>query len=640
MRLLFILSTTIVQVCLWSFDLQGQVNRSYDGSRNNVIHEDWGAVNSPLLRYVDNGYADGISEPGGIDRASSREISNKLFNQIGQINDKAGMSAFSWAFGQFIDHDITLTGNNPDEVMELAIPRGDLHFDPAGTGDQVMRIHRSIAIEGSGTGPDSPRQYPNQISTWIDASNVYGSSKGRADWLRTFKGGKLKMSEGQLLPFNTINGAFDSDIDPQAPSMANDGNPFPKYFVAGDVRAGENPCLLALHTLFLREHNRLCTRLAVDHPSWSDESLYQYARKLVGALLQHIVYNEWLPSMGVILPQYNGYIYNVNPGIMNVFTAAAYRWGHTSANSVILRLNDQGKEIPQGHLLLRNAYFNPVTIITGSGIAPLLKGMAVKQQQSLDIKMVDDMRNFLFGNPGQGGLDLAAINIARGRERGLPDYNTVRVNFGLEPLASFFDVSDDLELRLKLQELYGDVNNIDAYVGLLIEPHMNEEAQFGPTLMRIMEIQFQSLRDGDRYFYLNDLAISPDDREWIRQNHLSNIIKRNTWITNLQENVFMADDGIVSSVGSIAFNQFNIRAFPNPTVGSFELVVHSEITHRATIKIIDDLGKTLWTTVMMISKGQNRIPIHLDDRLPDGIFHLVVRMGQDIMSIQMIKTSR
>ncbi len=612
----------------------GQLYRSYDGSDNNLLHESWGAVGSPLLQYVENGFSDGISTPAGLDRPSARAISNEIFVQIGQINDHMGMSAATWVFGQFIDHDISLTGDNHQEHIAIDIPKGDLYFDPAGTGEQVINLLRSTSMPGSGTSIDNPRKFPNEISTWIDASNVYGSDKERADWLRTFKGGKLKMSSGDLLPFNTVDGEYDSDLDPQAPQMANPGNPFPKYFVAGDVRANENPLLLAMHTLFVREHNRICVQLAVENPSWSDEALYQYARKLVSALIQHITYEEWLPTMGIDLEDYTGYDPTVNPAIMNVFAAAAYRWGHTAVNGELLRLKDNGQPIPQGHLLLRNAFFNPTSIMTGSGIAPLLKGMAVKKQQNLDHRIVDDMRNFLFGKPGQGGMDLAAINIARGRERGLPDYNTVRENFGLPVQNDFSDITQDIEMQQKLQALYGDVHNIDAYVGLLLEKPIREDVLFGPTVMRIMERQFQVLRDGDRYFYLNDLSIRPEDRQWISENSLSDVIKRNTWITKLQENVFMADD-LISSTQKPRFNQFEIKALPNPNSGVFVLSIESKISEQAIIRIYDIRGKIVWQKEEQIYTGTNRIPVELINT-PSGVYNIAVQMGADLTSIQIL----
>src|SRR5690606_8724860 len=103
-----------------------------------------------------------------------------------------------------------------------------------------------------------------------------------------------------------------------------------KFFVCGDFRANENPNLLAIHSLFVREHNRICAELKSAYPHWTDEQLYQHSRRRVGGIIQAIVYEEWLPTLGVHIPDYNGYDPEVNAQIMNVFSAAAYRYGHTT----------------------------------------------------------------------------------------------------------------------------------------------------------------------------------------------------------------------------------------------------------------------------------------------------------------------
>ena len=100
------------------------------------------------------------------------------------------------------------------------------------------------------------------------------------------------------LPWNTVTGEYADAIDVTAPGMANDGGHTTKTFVAGDVRASEHPGLLSLHTIFMKEHNRLCD-LLVAQGQTNDETNYQTARKYVGALIQAITYQEFLPAIGV-----------------------------------------------------------------------------------------------------------------------------------------------------------------------------------------------------------------------------------------------------------------------------------------------------------------------------------------------------
>lgn len=530
---------SIFALIFFCFPNLAQENRTYDGSGNNLQNTDWGATHTQLRRYTTNGYADGISSPGGFNRPNPRIISNALFAQDSLFNDPRQLSDFIWVFGQFIDHDISLTGDS-DEPAMVPVPAGDPWFDPFGQGTALIFMQRSEPMDGTGTDISNPREHGNEITAWLDASNVYGSDEVRANWLRTFEDGKMRVSSANLLPFNTFNSNYASPIDWGAPAMDDAVGLSNYHFVAGDPRANENPLLIAFHTLFVREHNRLCDTLKIDNPNWSDEQLYQHARKIVGGQIQHVVFSEWLPTMGVELPPYTGYDENIDPRILNVFSAAAFRMGHTLLNSTLLRLDNDGNEIPAGHLQLQEAFFNPLSIIwSGGGIDPLFKGMGTQIQQDLDCKVINDVRNFLFGPPGAGGLDLASININRGRERGLPDFNTVRADFGLAPYASFLELNPDTSIANGMEQLYGNINNIDPWVGMLSEGHM-PDALFGETIMEIMKFQFGALRDGDRFYFENDPALSQEEIDEIKNSNLHDIIMRNTGITLMQQNVFEA----------------------------------------------------------------------------------------------------
>ncbi len=523
-----------------TFTLSAQINRSIDGSGNNVLHPDWGAAGSLLdIGLTTVGYADGISEVTGQDRPNPRVISNALLQQNTLIDEPLQLSDFVWVFGQFIDHDIVAVHDGVEPAM-IDVPMGDEQFDPFARGDVKIPMHRSAQAPGTGTSTNNPRNHRNDITAFIDGSGVYGSDETRADWLRTYNDGKLKVSAGNLLPYNTVNQQRNGTIASGAPFMDNPVGLTSRLFVAGDIRANENILLLSFHTLFVREHNLLCDELALRHPDWNDEQLYQYARKMVGGIIQSITYNEWLPVMGVHIPAYRGYDSNENPAISNVFSAAAFRMGHTLLSSELMRVDNNGHEIPQGNILLRDAFFNPDEL-HGIGIDPYFMGMAIQVQQSLDSKVVEDVRSFLFGAPGSGGLDLAAANINRGRERGLADFNTIRRDIGLTPYRFINDMvglQDDSQVLQTLHALYqGDVNNIDAWVGMLAERRM-PNAIFGPTIMRLMETQFRALRDGDRYYFENDLTIDAADRAWLRDIRLADIIRRNTTVDIPHEEVF------------------------------------------------------------------------------------------------------
>ncbi len=507
--------------------LSGTEIQSIDGTENNIENPEWGSTEEQLLRASDEEYSDGIDDPAGADRASAREISNAVAAQDYSILNDRYLSDFVWQWGQFLDHDIDLTdGADPAESFPIEVPTGDPFFDPFGTGTQEIGLNRSIFDTATGDATDNPRQQLNQITAYVDGSNVYGSDEERAAALRTFEGGRLKTSDGDLLPWNEDG-------------LENAGGTGDNLFLAGDVRANEQVGLIALHTLFVREHNRLAGEISTANPDLTDEEIYQQARSIVIAEMQNITYNEFLPALlgPNALSEYTGYDATVNPGIANEFSTAAYRFGHSMLSSELLRLDEDGNEIAAGNLALRDAFFSPDEIVN-EGIEPLLLGLAAQYAQEIDTNVVDDVRNFLFGPPGSGGFDLASLNIQRGRDHGLADYNQVRTDFGLPAVTSFAQITSDPELQKALAEVYdNDVNNIDLWVGGLAEDHV-PGASMGETFSAIIADQFERLRDGDRFWYGG--MFDGSDLEAIQQTSLSDIIERNTDITDIQDNVFVA----------------------------------------------------------------------------------------------------
>ncbi len=505
--------------------------RSIDGTGNNLLHPDFGSAGSALVRKADIGYADGVFTPAGEFRKSPREISNILAAQEESILNDAGASDFVWQWGQFLDHDVDLTPEaDPREPFNIAVPGGDPSFDPSFVGGAVIFFNRSV--HDGGDTRHSPRQQLNLITAFIDASNVYGSDEERAAALRTFEGGKLATSrgahDGKFLPFNTEG-------------LPNAGGPAPSLFLAGDVRANEQIALTAMHTLFVREHNRLCNEIAAANPGLTDEEIYQRVRKIIGAQMQVITYTEFLPLLlgPDAIPPYAGYDPGVNPGISNEFSTAAYRYGHSQLSPQLLRVKKQGKE--KEPVSLKDAFFSPKLVTKGGGIASLLRGLATQQAQEVDNKVVDGVRNFLFGQPGEGGFDLASLNIQRGRDHGLADYNSVREAYHLTRVHSFADVTSDLDRQAVLAEAYVSVDNMDLWAAALAEDFV-PNAMVGETCHAILTDQFIRLRDGDRFWYRNDpfFTSNPALMEQVQSTTLADIIRRNTHVGDeLQDHVFL-----------------------------------------------------------------------------------------------------
>ena len=618
---------SVTTFLLFSIVLFAQETRSFDGRQNNLTQPDWGAAGTHIFRVTSSGYADGISEPGGQGRPNPRYISNVLFDQQESIPDKLEMSDYTWVFGQLIDHDLVLVEDEFSEPAFISVPAGDVHFDPNGTGAAFIPMFRSHYDTLTGTSTDNPRQHINEITSWLDASMVYGSDQERADWLRTFSQGKLKVSEGNLLPFNTFSGELVDEIDPEAPFMADNVPSNDRLFVAGDVRANEQPLLIALHTLFVREHNRLCDELKREYPDWTDEQLFQHARRINIGLVQAIVYEEWLPAMGIEIEPYSGYDPSVNSNITNIFSAAAFRLGHTLVNASILRMDEHGETMTGGNLGMRDGFFKPMTVRDIGGISPFLKGMATQTQQLLDCQVISDLRNFLFGQPGQGGLDLAAININRGRERGLPDYNTVRKDFGLPQVNTFSEITSDVTAANDLETLYGNVNNIDPWVGMLAEDHVPNTIVC-PTIETILSDQFQALRDGDRFYYEIDPGLSEEEKTDIKNTRFSDIIRRNTDIAILQDNVFytMPHEKALASIMPSTIRHLETTVYPNPLSGEeLHVVVYStRFEESIDIYVIDMLGRQVGKVNRELEHGINHFSLFLDPQLPNGVYQVAI----------------
>lgn len=520
--------------------------RTIDGSSNNLTHIEWGAAGTEMMRMMGAEYSlnDG-SVPARIDGPSARAVSNAVHASPGDVPNANGASDYLWQWGQFLDHDITESPIGTD-TFDIGVPAGDPWFDPMNTGTQIIGMHRSeYAIDVNGK-----RQQLNNITAFIDASNVYGSEDEVAHWLRTNDGtGMLKTSDGDLLPYNTAG-------LPNAPTSDD-----PTLFVGGDIRANEQSALTAMHTLFVREHNYWAQQMAAQFPDADGDELYERARAIVAAEMQAITFNEFLPVLlgADAMGTYGGYDDTMKPMIANEFAAAAYRVGHTMLSPNLRRLEATDQIATEGDLPLRDAFFTPANI-EDHGIDTILRGLASQKAQEIDAYVVDDIRNFLFGPPGSGGFDLASLNIQRGRDHGIPHYNALRGMAGLTPVSDFSEISSDPDVVAGLASVYADVDSIDPWVGLLAEDHA-PGAMVGPTLAMILGDQFQRLRTADRFWY--ESYLPADMIALVEAQTLSVIIQRNTGIgAELSNNVFMAAEPCPADVNNDGvIDYFDVSAY-------------------------------------------------------------------------------
>lgn len=497
--------------------------RPIDGTGSVHHHPDWGAAGQQLLRLAPADFADGIGEFAGPDRPSPREISNAVMEQTADEPNSFGVSDLFWAWGQFVDHDIDLTRAGTTEYYEMPIPLGDPAFDPGNTGTAVMPFFRVGPMDG--TGVTTPREYANEITGFLDASVVYGSDAVTAASLRSADGKLLLDGDGLLL-------------------LTGGG------VLAGDVRAAENVPLTSLQTLFAREHNWWVDELASRDPSLTADELYDAARQRVEAEIQAITFKEYLPLLvgHDAIDAYEGYDPCVNPGIAIEFSTAAYRFGHSLLSATILRLEEDGTTISAGNLALRDAFFAPEQISDNGGIEPVLRGLGAGTAQELDLHIVEDVRSFLFGDPGDGGLDLGSLNIMRGRDMGIASYNDLREALGLDPAHNFNDITSDPVLAGKLEALYGDVDSVDAWIGGLAEDPYGD-GMVGETFALVIVDQFLRIRGGDPFWSQgSDLPQWEIDALW--GTTLADVVERNTDVGSMQNNALLAYDRIGGDDGN------------------------------------------------------------------------------------------
>ena len=516
-----------VTVRLKEFPAQTE-HRSIDGRSNNFRHPSRGAAGTAQLRIAPTSYRDRVLRPV-VTRPNPRTVSNLVFTQQGSEPNSSGASDFIWQWGQFLSHDIVLSNDNLAEPLPIRVPRGDPVFGRGTAGRATIGFNRSEFHPSTGTGSANPRRQTNATTAFIDASHIYGPQQSRALALRARDGtGGLATSHGgRFLPFNTQG-------------LPNEGGAhLTGLFVGGDVRANEQIGLIAMHTLFVREHNRLAGIIAGQDPGLSGDEIYQLARRIVAAQNQVITFNEFLPVLigADAMGEYSGYDPSVDPSIASEFSAAAFRVGHTMLAPDLLLVGADGR---QERVSLAASFFNPRMVVE-RGISAMLLGLAAQPAQRVDTLIIDEVRNMLIKGPGGPALDLAALNIQRGRDHGLGDYNTVRLSYGLAPAESIADISSDPEVQRSLRLAYDDIADLDLWVAALAEDHL-EGAMVGETLRTIIADQFRRLRDGDRFWFENDpyFLANPALLDEIRNTTLADIIRRNTPISDeIQDNAFI-----------------------------------------------------------------------------------------------------
>ncbi|KAJ0057305.1 hypothetical protein NL108_002279 [Boleophthalmus pectinirostris] len=552
---------------------------------NNLQNPRLGASNTPFTRWLPAEYDDGISQPKGWNNRTLnnfllplvRHVSNNILatTDAGVVNDTEYTHMVT-LFGQWNDHDLTFTpfspsirsfsnGLNCDESCErsepcipIPIPPGDPRL-PTGK-DSCIPAFRSAPTCGTGFsaynfgGEPRKREQINALTAFLDLGQVYGSEEKLALFLRDTEneGGLMRVNTEfrdngrELLPFTNM----EMNMCATRKRVTNDTTATEvPCFIAGDVRVDENIALTSIHTLFVREHNRVARALKRINPQWDSETLYQESRKILGAYTQIFVFRDYLPhivgpdTMRRLLGPYPGYSPRVDPSISNVFATAAYRFAHLAIQPILGRLNANYREHSQfPSVSLYRSFFTPWRVIFEGGIDPLIRGLirGPAKLNTQDHMLVDALRERLFQFVQHLALDLGSLNMARGREHGLPGYNAWRRFCGLSAprnQAELAQVMNNTKLARKLLELYGTPENIDVWLGGVAEPFVRG-GRVGPLFACLIANQFKNIRQGDRLWYENPGVFTRRQRIALSRVSLSRVICDNTGITSVPRDAY------------------------------------------------------------------------------------------------------
>ncbi|GFS67766.1 peroxidasin homolog [Nephila pilipes] len=517
--------------------------RKIDGTCNNQVHPTWGKSGTPFVRMVAPDYSDGVSSvrvsKSGEPLPNPRYLSHKLYSK--NMKPDLNITLLLVTFGLLIDHDMVQTAintnsipccdekfdkypeNRPKECLQIDIPEGDPFYSSRNV--KCLNFVRSIPVHGECGGR---REQLNKATSFLDGSTIYGSTIDKTKTLRSFKNGQLRTQRINDTPYMA---------SPEGIGV-NCGTPSEplKCFAAGDSRVNMLVALMAMHTLWYREHNRIAEELHKLNPQWSDETIFQEARKILIGELQHITYNEFLPlllgeeAMNFfqlnIEPDefYDGYDATINPSVFNVFGAAAFRFGHSLIKDMLNLVGPDNKT--EGSVPLHETYFN-AQLLYHNRLDSLLRGVTSQKINSVDSFISKEVREHLFQPPDKDfGHDLAAVGIQRGRDHGIPSYNKWRTVCGLSELKSWDDLESVMNSkRVKnLKEVYKVVDDIELIPGGLAENPV-EGSLLGPTYTCLIGRQFKKTRKGDRFWYEMTDGVGTFTRDQLKEIYNSNIAR-------------------------------------------------------------------------------------------------------------------
>uniref|UniRef100_A0A8C2L3L5 NAD(P)H oxidase (H2O2-forming) n=1 Tax=Cyprinus carpio TaxID=7962 RepID=A0A8C2L3L5_CYPCA len=474
----------------------------YDGWYNNLADHDRGAADAALVRLFPAQYTDGVYLPRQEPHLPNpRQISNIAMSGQSGLMSYRNSSVQSVAFGYHVWSEISETRRPgcPPEFMHIKVQKEDPVFGSNSSQPVLLQFQRAEWDPSTGKSPNNPRTQVNHVTAWIDGSSIYGSSSSWCDALRTFSKGLLASGSSKDMPRRSSSSylmwsAPDPSTSPGSQELYEFGNAW----------ANENIFTVTEGIIWFRYHNYLASKLHEEHPFWSDEELFQNARKRVIATFQNIAFYEWLPAyLGT--PKY------VDPGISAEFEAAAVRFGLTLPPPGVYKrnrtchyksaVNNDASKSPA--LRLCNTFWNRnnPNLQSSQDVDELIMGMASQIAEREDNIIVEDLRDYMYGPLRFSRSDAVALTIQRGRDFGLPSYNQIRESLNMRPVNSWDEINPKLKnTQVKLVELYeNDISRLELFVGGLLE---SQEGP-GPVFSAIILDQFERIRNADRFWFEN-----------------------------------------------------------------------------------------------------------------------------------------
>ena len=506
-------------------DQRHLTSRTLDGTFNDLSNPRMGSAGTRFGRNFPIEYTYPEPEPA-ILSPNPRVVSRELLTRH-KFAPATTLNVLAAAWLQFMIHDWFSHGKSPKEnPWKLPLKEGDdWHENP-----MIVLRTRPDPTRAPGS-DDLPPTYVNTNSHWWDGSQVYGSTKEIQDALRSGMDGKLKIAPNGLIP-----------MDRQ--SLAQPG-----------AWLG----LALLINLFSLEHNAICDRLKAAYPSWSDDELYCKAQLINSALLAKIHTVEWTPG---ILGHPTLQI-AMRANWWGLAGEWAYRhFGRLTRNEVIsgivggrtdhfgvpYALTEEFVAVYRMHPLIPDDY---VFRSARNGATLEERGFnqiaGVHTQEIIDqVKMGDMIYSFGIAHPGAIQLhnypkflqryerpdgfimDLAATDILRSRELGVPRYNLFRQLLHRPPLKSIDELADNPEIAAELKEVYdNDIDRVDTTVGLYAE-RPPKGFGFSDTAFRIFVLMASRRLNSDRFFTVDytPKVYTPEGMEWLDNTTMKTVLLR------------------------------------------------------------------------------------------------------------------